>query len=61
MTTLTIEQALQLAMSENETTHSEWQTVKPYPYTPRAVLRKVDVTDLYAKRVDKWLKMRMAQ
>jgi len=58
---MTIEQALQLAMSENETTTCNWQTIKPYPYTPRAVLCKVDVTDLYQKRVDKWLKMRMAQ
>jgi len=59
--TYTIEQALRLAMAENETTTCNWQTIKPYPYTPRAVLCKVDVSDLYQKRVDKWLKMRMAQ
>lgn len=58
---LTVEQALKLAMSENETNHCEWSTVKPYPFTPRAKLCKVDVADLYAKPVDKYLKMRMAQ
>lgn len=58
---MTVEQALQLAMSENATDSCNWQTIKPYPYTSRAVLCRVDLSDLYAKRVDKWLKIRMTQ
>lgn len=59
MQTLTVEQALQKAMSENNTPSCNWETIKPYPYTPRAVLCKVDVSELYSRKVDKWIKMRM--
>lgn len=57
----TIEQALQLAMAENETTEVEWSTVKPYPFSPRAKLCKVDITDLYAKRIDPYLRLRLGR
>lgn len=55
----TIEQALQLAMAENETTEVEWSTVKPYPFSSRAKLCKVDVTGLYTKQIDPYLRLRL--